>query len=56
MYSEASTPSTNVLKPRTFFSLQGCLHVNVAIDVDSFLEIIRFFATLILNADEAVTL
>ncbi|KAJ8521566.1 hypothetical protein ONZ45_g1729 [Pleurotus djamor] len=36
--------------------LSGVHTVNESIDVDSFLEIIRFFATLILNADEAVSL
>ncbi|GLB41814.1 putative to MEROPS metallopeptidase family M20A [Lyophyllum shimeji] len=36
--------------------LSGVHTVNEAIEVDTFVEIIRFFTTLILNADEATTL
>ncbi|KAF4593116.1 hypothetical protein EYR38_008826 [Pleurotus pulmonarius] len=36
--------------------LGGVHTVNESLDVDAFLEMIRFFATLILNADESITL
>ena len=50
---QACTLSTRVRQYSSFFEMGVDMHFTIAISIGSFVEMIRFFTTLILNADES---